>query len=55
MAYISKSLICYNLKSRGWDKGIPQNVLPMEQPVLSSKWVRKQYSIDPEEPSLCSR
>ena len=54
----SNSLICYNLKSHGLDKGIPHNVLPMKQLVLSNKWVRNQYSIDvidPEEPSLCSR
>ena len=26
--------------SRGWDKEIPHGVLPMEQLVLSDKWVR---------------
>ena len=28
-------------RSRGWDKGIPHGVLPMEQLVLSDKWARK--------------
>ena len=27
-------------RSRGWDKEIPHYVLPMEQLVLSDKWVR---------------
>ena len=27
-------------RSRGWDKGIPHGVLPMEQAVLSNKWAR---------------
>ena len=31
-------------RSRGWDKEIPHGVLPMEQLVLSDKWVRKTYS-----------
>ena len=26
--------------SRGWDKKIPHDVLPMEQLVLSDKWAR---------------
>ena len=28
-------------RSRGWDKEFPHGVLPMEQLVLSDKWVRK--------------
>ena len=32
-------------RSRGWDKGIPYCVLPMEQLVLSDKWARKIESI----------
>ena len=28
-------------RSRGWDKEIPQGVLPMEQLILSDKWARK--------------
>ena len=28
-------------RSRGWDKEIPQGVLPVEQLVLSGKWARK--------------
>ena len=27
-------------RSRGWDKEIPHGVLPLEQLVLSDKWVR---------------
>ena len=27
-------------RSRGWDKQIPHGILPMEQLVLSEKWVR---------------
>ena len=29
-------------RSRGWDKEIPYSVLPMEQLVLSDKWVRNR-------------
>ena len=29
-------------RSRGWDKEIPHDVLPMEQLVLSDKWARKK-------------
>ena len=32
-------------RSRGWDKEIPHGVLPMEQLVLSERWVRKIESI----------
>ena len=32
-------------RSRGWDKEIPHGVLPMEQLVLSVKWVRKPIPI----------
>ena len=28
-------------RSRGWDKEIPHDVLPMKQLVLSDKWARK--------------
>ena len=31
-------------RSRGWDKEIPRDVLPMEQLVLSNKWVRIRVS-----------
>ena len=31
-------------RSRGWDKEIPHGVLPMEQLVLSDKWVRIRVS-----------
>ena len=30
-------------RSRGWDKEIPHDVLPVEQLVLSDKWARKKY------------
>ena len=30
-------------RSRGWDKEIPQGVLPMEQLVLSDKWARNFF------------
>ena len=32
-------------RPRRWDKEIPHGVLPMEQPVLSDKWVRKRYVV----------
>ena len=34
-------LVCEKSRSRGWDKEIPHSVLPMEQLVLSEKWLRK--------------
>ena len=30
-------------RSRGWDKEIPNGVLPMKQLVLSDKWARNGY------------
>ena len=30
-------------RSRGWNKEIPNGVLPMEQLVLSDKWARKIF------------
>ena len=32
-------------RSRGWDKEIPHDVLPMEQLVLSDKWARTSRSM----------
>ena len=31
-------------RSRGWDKEIQHDILPMEQLFLSDKWARKLYS-----------
>ena len=45
-------------RSRGWDKEIPHRVLPMEQLVLSDKWVRKKYLTwvkTKENPIWCAR
>ena len=33
-------------RSRGWDKEIPQGVLPMEKLVLSDKWARNIFLSD---------
>ena len=37
-------------RSRGWNKEIPYDVLPMEQLVLSDKWARKFYLTYPYQP-----
>ena len=45
-------------RSRGWDKEILHNVLPMEQLVLSDKWARKNYLTwvkTAETPIWCAR
>ena len=32
-------------RSRGWDKEIPHDVLPIEQLVLSDKWARNRQNV----------